>query len=193
MFQDLDASLASLLAAELPIRDVAVSFAGPDDQFPPSSVRLPAVSLFLYDIRENLGLRDSDGQVERQGGGFVRLPPPARVDCSYLITAWPSESAPDPAADEHRLLGAVLKVLVKHRKFPADHLRGELAGQQPPVPTKIIAENQLHSLSEFWQAMGGRPKAALHYRLTLSLDVVEPVPVGPEVTKSIVRIDAGAR
>jgi hypothetical protein len=189
VFQDLDATLAALLAAEFPVPGVAVSFAVPDSEFPPSNVRLPALSFFLYDIRQNLGLRDSAWDHEQApGGGTTRKRAPARVDCSYLITAWPSDSAPDPAADEHRLLGEVLKVLLRHRKLPAQHLRGELVGAEPPVPTKIIAENQLQSLGEFWQAMGGRPKATLHYGLTLAVDVFESEPVGPEVTEKVITI-----
>jgi len=187
MFQDLDATLAALLDAELAVQNVAVSFAAPDDQFPPSGVSLPAVAFFLYDVRENTGLRPSQWELERRADGMVtRKRPPVRVDCSYLITAWPSEAAPDPAQDEHRLLGEVMKVLLGHPKIPAAYLRGELVGQDPPMPARIIAEAQLHSLGEFWQAMGGKPKATLHYAVTVSVDVFEPAEVGPEVTNKVI-------
>jgi hypothetical protein len=192
MFQDLDATLAALVGAELSLRNVAISFAVPDDQFPPSSVTLPAIAFFLYDVRENVGLRTNQWETERQAGGITtRKRPPARVDCSYLITAWPSESAPNPAEDEHRLLGEVLKVLLRHRRIPERYLRGELVGQEPPVPAKIIAGNQLQSLGEFWQAMGGRPKATLHYGITLSVDVFDSAEVGPEVTENIIKVSLG--
>jgi hypothetical protein len=52
------------------------------------------------------------------------------------------------------LLGEVMKVLLRHRTIPDSYLHGELAGQQPALPARIIAEPQLHSLGEFWQAMG---------------------------------------
>jgi hypothetical protein len=104
MFQDLDATVAALLDAELSVANVAVSFAAPDDQFPPSGVNLPAVAFFLYDVRENNDLRPNQWELERRANGMVtRKRPPVRVDCSYLITAWPSPSTPDPAQDEHRL------------------------------------------------------------------------------------------
>jgi Pvc16 N-terminal domain len=191
MFHDLDATLAAMLHAELAVDGVTVSFAAPDDQFPPTSVRPPAISLFLYDIRENVELRV---------GGWERVPveehqlgrrrAPARVDCSYLITAWASDTAPDPAADEHRLLGAVLRVLLRHRTIPPGYLRGGLVGQDPAVPARITAERQLPSLGEFWQAMGGKPKATLHYAVTLAADVSDTVHTGPPVTRSpvVVRV-----
>jgi uncharacterized protein DUF4255 len=189
MLQDLDATLAALLDSELSMQNVAVSFAAPDDQFPPSTVTLPAVAFFLYDVRENFDLRSGVWEVDRADGSFTRTPPSVRVDCSYLITAWASENAPDPAADEHRLLGEVMKVLLRHRKIPEDYLRGELAGQEPPLPAKIITEPQLQSMGELWQAMGGRPKAALHYAVTVSVGTGEPVPAGPAVTDRVLQIN----
>jgi hypothetical protein len=189
MFQDLDATLAALLQAELPVANVAISFAAPDNQFPPSGVTLPAVAFFLYDMRENTGLRPGVWDLERQQDNSVtRKKPPPRVDCSYLITAWPSPHVPDPAEDEHRLLGAVMKVLLRHRTIPDTYLQGELAGQDPPMPAKLVPEAQLHSLGEFWQAMGGKPKATLHYAVTVSVDVFEPAQVGPAVTEKIITI-----
>jgi hypothetical protein len=81
-----------------------------------------------------------------------------------------------------------MKVLLRHRKIPAEYLRGTLVGQEPPMPTRIMAENQLQSLGEFWQAMGGRPKAALHYAVTVSIDVFDSAKVGPEVTEKVITI-----
>src|SRR5262249_19299366 len=162
--------------------NVSVSFAAPDDQFPPSSVGLPAVSFFLYDIRENTELRTNDWEQERREDGmYTRRRPPVRGDCSYLITAWPSAGGPHPAEDEHPPLGEVLRVRLRHHALPDTYLQGELVGQQPPLRTRIITENQLQSLGELWQAMGGKPKAALHYGVSLSVDVFPAEEVGPEV------------
>jgi hypothetical protein len=192
MLQDLDATLAAVLAAELTVQNVAVSFAAPDDQFPPSGVGLPAISFFLYDVREDQALRSHQWALDQQSDGtFTRTPPPVRVTCSYLITAWPSPSAPDPAADEHRLLGEVLKVLLSHRTIPENYLSGELAGQQPALPARIIAEPQLQSLGELWQAMGGKPKATLNYAITINVNVSDPVAAGPAVTERVITITQG--
>jgi hypothetical protein len=34
--------------------------------------------------------------------------------------------------------------------------------------------------------MGGKPKATLHYAVTVSVDVFEPAEVGPEVTDKVI-------
>src|SRR5262245_26107611 len=113
MIDDLDKTLETLLKRELLpalVSQVAISFATPDHDFPPSSVALPAVDLFLYDVRENHELRSNEWLIDRRGDGVTRQQPPVRVDCSYLITAWPSPGQPSPIQDEHRLLGAVMLV-----------------------------------------------------------------------------------
>jgi hypothetical protein len=190
MLQDLDATLAALLQAELPVHNVSMSFAPPDDQFPPSGVSLPAIGFFLYDVREDRVLRNPQWDLEQQQDGtFVKTPPPVRVTCSYLITAWPSTSAPDPAHDEHQLLGEVMKVLLSHPTIPASYLAGELAGQQPPLPARIISDSHLQSLGELWQAMGGRPKTTLHYAVTISVSALAPVDAGPAVKDLVLTIE----
>lgn len=193
MFQDLDATLAALLTDKLEVKNVAISFATPDEQsLHAADVTPPAINLFLYDVRENYDLRTNQWeQVRADNGLIMRKQAPTRVDCSYLITAWPSPDAPKPTQDEHLLLGQVMKVLLRYRAIPPGYLKGELIGQDPPLRAKIIADNQLHSLGEFWQALGGKPKATLHYTVTLSVDVAEPQLVGPEVKETIIKIRQG--
>jgi hypothetical protein len=175
MINALDETLAKLLSTSLPQEwagQVQISFAAPDAQFPPQSVTPPAIDLFLYDIRENLDLRSNEIQVTRGSDGTVlQRRAPVRVDFSYLVTAWPSESVTAPWEDEHRLLGEVMRVLLRHRTIPQAVLQGELAGQDLPQPVSSLQPARLQSHGEFWQAMGGKPKAALNYMVTLSVEV----------------------
>lgn len=178
MIHDLDETLAALLHRDLPgglAEQVQVSFATPDDQFPPQSVTVPAIDFFLYDIRENLELRSNEAVYERRSDGrAIKYPAPARVDFSYLVTAWPSESVPDPAEDEHRLLGEVMRVLLRYRTLPEDVLQGALVDQTFELPASSLQPGRLQSLGEFWQALGGKPKAALNYSVTLAIDIAVP-------------------
>jgi hypothetical protein len=187
----LDETIKALLRRDLPsalAEQVQISFATPDDQFPPQSVTLPAIDLFLYDVRENLDLRSNEVYIERRGDGTAtRTRAPIRVDFSYLVTAWPSASVPDPAEDEHRLLGEAMRVLLRYRTIPADVLQGELTGQELPLPVSSLQPGRLQSLGEFWQALGGKPKAALNYQVTLSVEVAKPETV-PLVTDKVIKI-----
>ena len=197
MINALDETLKALLKRDLPsalAEQVQISFATPDDQFPPQSVTLPAIDLFLYDVRENLDLRSNEVYLERYSDGTAtQTRAPVRVDFSYLITAWPSESVPDPAEDEHRLLGEVMRILLRYPTIPEEVLQGDLREQQPSLPVSSLQPGRLQSLGEFWQALGGKPKAALNYQVTLSVDITTPEEVHLVTEKKIkIRMEQGA-
>ena len=180
MINDLDKTLMNLLAGELPgdMAKYTITFAAPGDQFPPTSVILPAVDLFLYDVRENRELRTSEWTLERGDDGTdIKKPAPVRVDCSYLITAWVNATPQDAAQAEHRILGEVMRVIIRNPVIPSKFLAGRLRGQEPDMPAVSILPGHLQSLAEFWQALGGKPKAALNYRVTMALELFDPKPV----------------
>lgn len=195
MIDDLDRTLEDLLKRELPsdlVSQVTISFATPDGNFPPSSVTLPAIDLFLYDVRENTDLRSNDWRLERgSDGSMVRRRAPVRVDCSYLVTAWPSEHSTTPARDEHHLLGEVMKALLRHSTLPPAVLHGSLEGQEPPLPASTLQPGRLQSLAEFWQALGGKPKAALSYTVTIGVDPGLAFEAGPPVTEKTLKLRQG--
>ena len=128
----------------------------------------------------------------RQGNGAAtKRAPPIRVDCSYLVTAWPSDSSPNPTQDEHRLLSEVMKVLLRHATIPEAVLQGSLKDQDAPLPASSLQAGRLQSLGEFWQALGGKPKASLHYMVTVAVPAAEPVEAGPPVTDKRLRFTQG--
>ncbi len=190
MIDDLDRTMEQLLQHGLPqdiVDQVTISFATPDDQFPPTAVTLPAIDLFLYDIRENRELRNNDWIITRRSDGSVdKQRPPVRVECSYLVTTWANASSTTPALDEHRLLGEVMMVLLRHPTIPAGILQGSLQGQEPPLPAITLHPGRLQSMGEFWQALGGKPKAALNYAVTMGAEIFSPVEA-PVVTEKILK------
>ena len=196
MVKDLDKTLSELLKREMPSDlissstgqddppQVEISFATPDSQFV-TNVKLPAIGLFLYDVRENLGLRNNEWSVERQSNGTAAKKRPAvRVDCSYLITAWPLN--PSDIETEHLLLGEVMKVLLRYRQIPEAVLQGSLKNQELPLIAFTLRPSLLNSLGEFWQAIGGKPKATLNYTVTIAMSVDESVESVPLVVSKAI-------
>lgn len=173
MFQDLDLTLKNLLLSELPqeyASTVHVLFGPPDSSEISKGNRLPAINLFLYDIKEDASRRDVSPELVRQADGRVmRCWPPAVVDCHYLITAWSGADGDNAIQDEHRLLGAVMKALLRFRELPPAVLQGELAEIGLSVSSWLLQSDHLRSLGEFWQALGGKPRAALSYRVTIQV------------------------
>jgi len=176
MFDDLDKTLEALLRSELPAGLVqSISFAIPDASFPPQSeaFTFPALDLFLYDIRENRDLRSNEWVVTRQTPGVAtKQRAPVRVDCAYLVTAWVGGN---DAQQEHRVLGAVMQVLLRHPTIPTGMLQGALITQDVSLPTISLQPERGGNVTELWQALGGRPRAALHYVVTLSVEPSAPV------------------
>jgi len=189
MIHLVDRTIEALLRRDLPAvisTQVDISFEPPDNDFPPQSVKVPAIDLFLYDVRENRDLRSNEWIVERRSDGTGRKEPaPVRVDFSYLVTAWPNKSSPNPTQDEHRILGAVMTSLLRHSQIPAEFLAEGLDDED--LPTSVLQPGRLQSLAEFWQALGGKPKTALNYTVTVS---VKPRPPEEEwlVTDKLLRI-----
>lgn len=179
MLDGLDTTLELLLKRELPPdipsadTEVFISF---DTPYQGAIKQKPAINFFLYDVQENLDLRSSAWSVERQSNGkAMRKRPPARVDCSYLITAWPQNE--EDVKTEHQLLGEVMKVLLRYRKLPETFVADNLTGQELPLRLISLRPSNLQSFGEFWQAMGGkegtRPKVVLHCTVTISVAVDE--------------------
>jgi hypothetical protein len=190
MIDDLDRTLEALLKKELPELfggsagtngQVDISFATPDNSFASSRGNQPTINMFLYDIRENLELRNSERMFFEHNTKTVitQKRPPAQVDFSYMITAWAGEKTdPPPVFDEHRLLGAVMKVLLRHFMIPAELLQGELTNIEPLPRAFALQPGRLQSIGEFWHALGGKPKAAINYTVTMSVDAFKTVETG---------------
>lgn len=183
MIDDLDRTLKELLVRELPsslVKPDSISFDTPDNEFVTRKLQPPAINLFLYDMRENQELRNNEWSIERQTNGTAtKQRPTIRVDCSYLITAWCSDGQ-QSYLDEHLLLGEVMKVLLRHPTIPAEVLQGSLKGQEPPLRTAALRPSPMQSTTEFWQAMGGKPKATLNYTVTIAVtahEAIETVPL----------------
>lgn len=192
MFDDLNRTIEALLKAELAsdvASQVSISFATPDDSFPPQGLSLPAINVFLFEIRENTALRELEPVRERSADGTtVLVRPPVRVDCHYLVMAV-TTTQPGSEMDEHRILGAALKALLRHRVLPAAVLQGSLVGMTPPVRAATIRQDTSRSRIELWDALKGKPRASLHYTLTVAVDVSAP----EDMAKPVVQLDVGGQ
>lgn len=150
----IDEALKSFLDAAVSIR-----FDLPDPENLPAD---PVVSVFLYDLYEDLGLRT--GEARAYSGGTL-LPGKVNVCCNYLITYWDnaanhSNDGPAGAPDNQamRVMNQVLNALINHRSLPAI----------PGAYTRVIPPRDgLFSLSGFWQSLGNRPRLLLNYSVTV--------------------------
>lgn len=180
MIADLDETIRQLLIAELPVKngEIEINFHQPKREW---SARLskPTVNFFLYDLRENVILRQH--QWERlpggNGDGLARLKrTPFRVDCYYMLTTWAAE--PD---DEHRLLTRSMLALFKFPFLPDDRLIGSLKNPAFEIQARLAAHDKLTNPAELWSSLDNEIRPSISYVVTLALDPWK------EITGPIVR------
>jgi hypothetical protein len=151
----------------------------------------PTVSVFLYDIREDVARRRTGPVEEYDDDGAVVgwRDPPRWFQLTYLVTAWTSRPQ-----DEHRLLSEVLRCLIRTEMLAARVLTGSLAELGLAVGLEVVGSvgNGGPSASDVWSALDGELRPAVEVRVTAPLRG-EFTAAGPLVTDGlIVRTSASA-
>lgn len=184
MIHDLDDTLRELLMRTVPIDPTAIDivFTMPGKDWAAALTR-PTVNLFLYDIRENAELRSSERHLTRSGATGTETVSPARVDLSYLVSAWTTD-----VADEHKLLGDVLRALLGRPVIPQDVLKGAMTAQSYPLRAWIAQSERTPNVWDFWGGLDGRLKATLSYVVTLAVERAAPLEVDL-VTQKILKLE----
>ncbi len=173
MIRDLDDTIKELLTQKAEpgseLSTAEIEFDIPDADWR-NGIKKLTVNCYLYDVHENGELKNPEPWIQRSADGVraARRQAPVRIDCSYLITAW-SVKSNESIADEHRLLGQVLTLLLKHPTLPPGVLVGSLTGQPPPYPTVVASQDGMRSKPEFWGALDQQLKPSLNYVVTLAL------------------------
>lgn len=177
MLADLDETLRRLLVDELPVKngEIEIEFDQPKREW---SARLtkPAVNLFLYDVRENVALRQHRWEQVANGDprNASRKRSPYRLDCYYLITTWAAE-----AEDEHRLLSRTLMALFRYPILPEERLQGTMRDQPFEIQTQVAKADKLTNPAEIWSALDNEARPTVPYVVTIALDpwaaISEPI------------------
>jgi len=137
------------------------------------------VSLFLYDIKENMELRNNEPVVRRDNGQVQIARAPLRLACSYLITAWTAGDQEYSLLLEHQLLSQALQLLSRHHFLPRYFLQGSLQAQEPLPPLATLQAESLKHASEFWTAAQQKLRPALNVLATISMQPFEAQTASP--------------
>lgn len=166
---DINKALNRVISEQLDGAGVDIRFDLPEYDRRPT---IPTISVFLYGVHEDLQLRRSEMHQTNKDN----LSPGLRVvhlNLNYLITYWePSpnsegegpQTKPDNQAT--RIIMRVLQALLNNR---------ELIGITDAYTRIIPPQESLHSLGNFWQALGNRPRLTLIYSITFPM-LLRPTP-----------------
>ncbi len=168
MINDLDETIKQLLIKKgnLNPAEVDISFDMPDREWS-AAISKPTVNIYLYDVHENLDMRDNMWDVIKKDGRVTRAKRPIRMDLSYLITVWTNDTA-----DQHQLLSYVLQVLYRHPEIPSELLSGRLTDVTVPIRTWTAQpDGVLRNSADFWSALDNNLKPSISYVVTVPVDV----------------------
>jgi len=181
MLKDIHIALQRLLYTHggISSAQVDIRFETPTEEWV-SSLTIPTVSLFLFDIRENTEKRETNMQTVRGAVKGYRRMPPRRIDLFYLASAFCSE-----VDDEHLLLWRLMATLMKYRNLPEDTLPDSLKSLDPAIVTRIEATQESRNVAELWNAFGFRPHPAVCYAVTAPLDLEIALEAPLVFTKSV--------
>ncbi len=146
-----------------------------------SPVESPTVSVFLYQLTEDLELREGEPRQYVKANKKYAVAN-VYLRCSYLITYWdPSdggESGQGPDSQQMKVISWITGALINNRELPGG---GSLF-------SRLMPSEHLNSLGNFWQALGNRPRLCLTYDATIRVplnDILPAVdPVGTITVKS---------
>jgi len=181
VIHDVDESLRTLVLRDaINGSGVEVSFEAPTKEWS-ARRNAPTVSIYLYDVREDLERREVEFEEVRGEDGRVieRRPPPRRFKLSYLVTVWTQRPE-----DEHRLLSTLLACFLAHEALPDDVMPASLAGSRyPTLLTVGLPPPKDRSLADVWSALGGELKPSLDLVLTAPFDTRRVLAAGPPVSE----------
>lgn len=150
---------------------VDIRFDLPDSGSPPIT---PTISVFLYDIHEDLQLNSSESF--RYYDGKLR-PGRMNICCNYLITFWDksaTEGSPNggPKNQSALVMNQVLNALINTRQL----------SNVPNAFTRVMPPKEgLNSFGSFWQSLGNRPRLVLNYSVTVPISLTDNNQELPEV------------
>lgn len=179
MFADLDESIRRLLVerGNLNSGEIDIAFDMPTRDWA-AGISKPTLSLYMYDFRENLELRDPSGWIVRPGPNntAIKSRPAIRLDLSYNVTAFANS-----VEDEHRLLTRALLTLLQYPTLPEDLLQGMVAGQE--IATYVAQESKVFQTpADYWGSLDNDIRPSIELRLSASLDLSQEIPVGLVLT-----------
>lgn len=203
MIEELDEFLKKFLISELATlgydpAKVDIVFEQPKREWS-ARISRPTLNMFLYDIRENQKLRQTQPAWEtRQGenGRAEQRRKPVRIDLHYLITAW--GTAPE---DEHSLLSRTMMALLRYSSLPEEIHESPPAGKNhegvtylpeilrhsgKPIPILIAQYEELPNPTDIWNVLDNEMRPAIMCILTIPVDPYAPVTVPLVRTRELV-------
>jgi hypothetical protein len=137
-----------------------------------ATLQQQGLSVWLYRVvRDEARLNDAPIARPLPGGRVEIVPPPLPLRLHYLVTPI-SDDSPDT---EQRILGRVMQLLHSMPILSGAVLRGDLAGTDGEVHTRLEALS-LEEIARVWEALEGSYQLSVSYEVSLAYihSIAEP-------------------
>lgn len=205
---DVNKTIEELLQRELKSDQVHIAFDQPKREWS-ARVSKPTVNMFMYDLRENVALRQHAWEAYQpatpnsnpfKANHFAEFKrSPFRLDCYYMLTCWVNGNI----QDELSLLTQCMAILFRYPIWfvpQADRpemdvspwLVGSVKEQPYDIQAKLANHDKLTNPAEVWSALDNEMRPCISYVVTVAIDPWQPVEY-PIVTEREIRMQEKPR
>jgi hypothetical protein len=146
----------------------------------PSDVKNEKLTIFLYQVTENVYLRNqNDYEYSISDNKEERKYPPKYLNLFYLLTPHLTPP-PAPSVSPHVLLGKIIQIIHENQEINGSDLYGSLTGQKLRL---LLNPLSIDDLNKIWTIVLGSEK----YKLSISIEV-SPVKIDSLRKEKITRV-----
>lgn len=128
----------------------------------------PTINCYLYKIEENLTLRTNNWQHVPEGPAVRPAPPPVRINCCYIVTAWcADQSIGEQTKREHEYLSQIIQVVTAYPTIPNDLVPEPMRVIEQGLPSVALMPDAVKEVGEFWSALDNKLKPFVPLVVTL--------------------------
>lgn len=169
---------------QIPAPDVDVTFAVPTRDWM-AGINRPTINFYLYALTENTQFRESEFTNQYHNLQMTRRLRPRRMDLRYLVTTHFKSPTAEVHDEEWQVLWRVLATLMRNAEWADEILPREIRTLEMGLQSHVAQADGSPRTAELFSSLGIPPRAALHYALTVPLDlnveIQSPLAIGVNV------------
>ena len=192
MINIVNKALTVYFADHISIAENDISFQKPKKEWINSTgaaTTVPKMSVYLFDIRENVELRNNEWQAENYDKSIKRKKPDVRIDLFYIITFYSQGSNVDESIEEeHKWLSETLSVVYNNANIPEEYFydeTGEIISGIPKIPAIPIQEKFFgeDGVLQLWSALDQYLMPAIYLKVTIPVSLAKYIEDAKVFTK----------
>lgn len=169
---------------QIPTSEVDVTFAVPTRDWM-SGINRPTINFYLHALAENTQFRESEFTHQYQNLQMTRRLRPRRMDLRYLVTTHFKSPGAEIHDEEWQVLWRVLTTLMRNAEWDDEILPREIRALGMGLQSQVAQADGAPRTAELFSSLGIAPRAALHYAMTvpldLNLEIQSPLAIGVNV------------